>query len=139
MEIKLKSVQNRVELFQKELKMEITVYLYPKCSSCQKALHFLEQTKQSFKILDITKTPPQIDELKKMLEYQKGDIRKLFNTSGILYREMNLSQKIPTMPVQEALALLHTHGMLVKRPFLLGKNFGLLGFKEPLWNEKFKK
>lgn len=113
--------------------MTYKVYLYGKCSTCQKALRFLEKINVSYKIIDISQTPPTIDELKQMLNHQNGDIKKLFNTSGILYRELQLSQKLPTMLEGEALILLSKNGMLVKRPFLLGKDLGLIGFHEEQW------
>ncbi len=72
-----------------------------------------------------------------MLAYQNDNVRKLFNTSGLLYKEMQLKEKLPDLSLDEALALLHQHGMLVKRPFLLGDDFGLLGFKETEWSQKF--
>lgn len=111
------------------------VYIYSKCSTCKKAVDFLKKRGYAASITykEIVETPPTIDELKTMLGYMKGDIRKLFNTSGMLYREMGLSEKLKTMPQSDALTLLHAHGMLVKRPFVLGKGFGLLGFKEKEW------
>lgn len=113
------------------------LYIYLKCSTCQKALRFLEKKNIRFDTIEIQKQPPSIEELTLMLTYQKGNLKKLFNTSGIQYRERNLSQKLPHMPVSEALELLSQNGMLVKRPFLLGKNFGLLGFNENEWSQKW--
>lgn len=110
------------------------LYVYSKCSTCQKALSFLEQRHLKFIRKEITETPPTIAELKQMLKYQEGNLKKLFNTSGLLYKEMKLSEKLETMPLEDALALLNKHGMLVKRPFLLGKNFGLTGFNEKAWS-----
>jgi len=112
-----------------------TVYLYSKCSTCQKALHFLEQNKIPFIRKEIKDTPPSIAELDQMLKFVNGDVKKLFNTSGLVYRELDLSKKLPNMPLQEALTLLSQNGMLVKRPFLLGKNIGLVGFKEAQWSD----
>ena len=115
--------------------MTTIVYLYSKCSTCQKAVKFLEQHKVVFKSVEIKTTAPSVDELKKMLKYQGGDIKKLFNTSGMLYRELNLTQKLPAMSSEQALELLSQNGMLVKRPFLLGKDLGLVGFREPQWQQ----
>jgi arsenate reductase (glutaredoxin) len=112
------------------------VYLYSKCSTCQSALHFLEKNKITFVVKDIVKTPPTVQEFQKMLEFQDGKIGKLLNTSGQLYREMELSKKLQNMPLSEIFVLLSTHGMLVKRPFLLGEDFGLTGFKESEWSQK---
>ena len=105
------------------------IYVYSKCSTCKDALRFLTERGIEVEVKEITEKPPSISELKAMLHYQGGNLKKLFNTSGILYREMGLTEKLKTMPLEEALELLSTHGMLVKRPFLLGKDFGLLGNK----------
>ncbi|MGZ3733034.1 MAG: arsenate reductase family protein [Parachlamydiaceae bacterium] len=118
--------------------MTITVYVYSKCSTCQKALQFLKQHRLSFQQKEITLTPPSLEELKQMLRFYKNDIKKLFNTSGILYREMQLSSKLPDMSESEALHLLTTEGMLVKRPFLLGNDVGLVGFREAQWMTALK-
>ena len=109
------------------------IYVYGKCSTCKDALRFLEKNEISFTRKEITETPPSMDELQKMLKYQDGNLRKLFNTSGMLYKEMQLSEKLETLSLQQSLKLLNTHGMLVKRPFLIGKNSGLLGFNEAKW------
>lgn len=114
------------------------LYIYPKCSTCQKALRFLEKKNLRVEIVEIQKQPPSVEELTLMLTYQKGSLKKLFNTSGIQYREKNLSQKLPQMSVPDALELLSQNGMLVKRPFLLGENFGLLGFNESEWSQKWQ-
>ena len=114
------------------------VYLYSKCSTCQKALHFLEKKKTAFILKEITKEPPSIEELQKVLAFQNGNIKKLLNTSGLLYREMHLSEKLSAMSVAEVLSLLSKHGMLVKRPFLLAENFGHTGFNEAEWSQKFQ-
>lgn len=111
------------------------VYIYSKCSTCKKALSFLRDRggEKSITIKEITQEPPSLSELQKMLSYQNGHLKKLFNTSGQLYREMHLNEKLQDMSLEQALDLLTTHGMLVKRPFLLGPGFGLLGFNEAKW------
>lgn len=111
------------------------LYIYAKCSTCKDAVRFLEKTGKKFTAVEITKTPPTLDELKSMLAFQGGQIRKLFNTSGLLYKEMQLKDKLPNFTEDEALKLLTVQGMLVKRPFLLGKDFGLVGFNEQKWSE----
>lgn len=111
------------------------VFINRKCSTCQKALSFLEKNKVSFTVKEITEEPPSVDDLQKMLNFQNGNIKKLLNTSGLLYREMKLSEKLPKMNLRDVLTLLNQHGMLIKRPFLLGKNFGLTGFKEAEWSQ----
>ena len=118
--------------------MSVKVYLYSKCSTCRNALRFLEKMKAVFTVKEITETPPSIPDLKKMLKHMNGDLKKLFNTSGNLYRELQLSEKLPNMTQDEALALLTSNGMLVKRPFLLGDGVGLLGFSEKKWEESMK-
>lgn len=112
------------------------IYAYLKCSTCQKAIRFLEEKKIPFTLKEITKEPPSLKELQEMLSYQEGNIKKLLNTSGLLYREMNLSEKVSHMSSLEVFDLLTKNGMLVKRPFLLGDGFGLLGFKEEEWKKR---
>ncbi len=116
--------------------MTLTVYIHSKCSTCKNALSFLTLHGIPFIQKEITKTPPSRAELEKMLFYMSDNVKKLFNTSGILYKEMNLSSKLPEMSPQDALSLLSEHGMLVKRPFLLGEEFGILGFNEDVWQSK---
>lgn len=115
----------------------ITLYIYSKCSTCQNALKFLERKNVSFVRKEIVETPPSVEELRTMLNYMGGNLKKIFNTSGQLYREMQLTEKLASMSEEDALLLLSQHGMLVKRPFLLGNDFGLLGFKETEWANTF--
>lgn len=114
----------------------INVYVYSKCSTCQKALAFLSKKNVSFIKKEITETPPSLKDLKNMLHH-KGNVRKIFNTSGQLYREMQLNEKLKNLSETEAFKLLSQKGMLVKRPFVLGKDFGLLGFNEAEWDKAF--
>ncbi len=114
------------------------VYVYSKCSTCQKALQFLEKRKIDFIRKEIKDQPPSLEELQTMLGYANGNIKKLFNSSGQLYREMQLSEKLPQMSLPEVLTLLSQNGMLVKRPFLLGNGFGFTGFNEAEWSKKLK-
>ena len=111
------------------------VYVYHKCSTCKDALAFLKKNKIEAEVKEITETPPSIQELHTMLERVNGNLKKLFNTSGQLYRELKLNEKLADMPLESSLKLLSENGMLVKRPFLIGKNFGFLGFKEDEWKE----
>src|SRR4051812_29709769 len=108
----------------------IKIYEYDKCSTCKKALKFLDQKKIKYERVAITESPPSVAELKKMLGFLKGDLKKLFNTSGVLYREMGLSSKMETMPVDEAIRLLSKNGKLIKRPFIISDSVGLVGFNE---------
>jgi arsenate reductase len=114
----------------------IKVYSYEKCSTCKKALSWLTARGARFEVFPIVERPPSVAELRSMLAHV-GDLKRLFNTSGELYREMKMSERLPQMQLEEALELLSRNGKLVKRPFLLGENFGLVGFKEEDWATKF--
>jgi|694.fasta_scaffold79804_5 arsenate reductase len=110
----------------------IKVYHYPKCSTCKAALRFLSEQRLPFEAVDISETPPSLDELRLMLEL-KGSVRALFNTSGLSYREGRFSEKMETLSLEQALEALASDGMLVKRPFLIAEGLGLLGFKVDEW------
>lgn len=112
--------------------MSFKLYQYEKCSTCKKAVKFLDKKAVAYKSIDIKNKPPSKAELKKMLKYV-GDIKKLFNTSGIQYRELKIKDKLPSMSEADAIHLLSENGMLVKRPFLLTETNGLVGFKEESW------
>ena len=109
------------------------IYTYKNCGSCKKATKWLDAQGIDFDERPIRETPPSESELKQMLDFQGGDLRKLFNTAGGDYRELNMKFKLPQMSQAEALNLLTSRGNLVKRPFALGDSFGLVGFKEELW------
>jgi arsenate reductase len=113
--------------------MTLTIYSYEKCSTCKKALSALKEWNVPFLLKDIKNSPPSIDELKKIMNFMDGNLRKLMNTSGILYREWGLAKKIDTLSVDEVLQLLSQHGMLIKRPLLLTKLGGIAGFHEKKW------
>jgi Spx/MgsR family transcriptional regulator len=115
----------------------LKIYSYEKCSTCKKALAWLKAAGLSAEVLPIVEQPPTAAELETMLGHV-GDLKKLFNTSGELYREMKMSERLPSMTKSDALKLLSTHGKLVKRPFLLGDGFGCVGFKEDEWSEKVR-
>ena len=115
----------------------MNVYVYGKCSTCKSALLFLKKQRVIFVEKEITKTPPSVEELQKMLQYKKGHLKALFNTSGQLYRDLKLNEKLDAMPLEEALNLLSQNGMLVKRPFLIGDDFGFTGFNEAEWGKCF--
>lgn len=117
----------------------LKVYEYAKCGTCVKAKKYLKENNVPFQEIPIVDTPPSRDELEKMLMYIKArgqKINKLFNTSGVLYKEMELSKKLPTMSEGELLDLLAQHGKLIKRPFVLLDNDGVVGFNEAEWSEK---
>ena len=118
-------------------KEKLKVYEYAKCTTCQKAVRFLDAKKIPYEVIPIKERPPTPAELKTMLGYVGGEIRKLFNTSGMLYREMGLSEKLASMTEAQAFKLLGSNGMLVKRPFVLSQSDGAVGFKEPEWKKKF--
>lgn len=114
----------------------LKAYVYSGCDTCRKALKFLAAAKIAHTAVPIRETPPSVAELKEMLKAQGGGsdgLRKLFNTSGRDYQELGLAGKLPAMPEADALALLAKNGNLVKRPFLIGKGIGLVGFKEESW------
>ena len=118
------------------------VYEYKNCSTCQKALKFLDQKKVQYEKRAIVDQPPTLTELKTMLEYLKkdgGSFKNLFNTSGVQYRELGISQKIKDgMTEKEALDLLAQNGKLIKRPFLLTESSGTVGFKQEIWEKILK-
>lgn len=111
------------------------VYQYSKCSTCRKALKFLNDHGVAHQSIDIVDRPPTLGELRTMLGVQQGQIRKLFNTSGEVYREMKLGERLGDMSESDALKLLSEHGKLVKRPFVISESSGLLGFNEQAWKE----
>ncbi len=114
---------------------QLKVYHYDGCSTCKQALAFLKKKDIPFEPIPIVEQPPTVAELRSMLTHVGGDLRKLFNTSGLVYREMKLGEKLPSLSEAQALALLAKHGKLVKRPFALGPDVGLVGFKEPEWKK----
>ncbi len=116
---------------------KVKIYEYSKCSTCRKALKYLDAHKIPYDKIPIVDQPPTKKELKTALARLDGDLRKLFNTSGTQYREMQLSAKITTMTVKEGIDLLSKNGKLVKRPFVLTQDKALVGFKEALWDEVF--
>ena len=113
----------------------LKVYEYQRCSTCKKALGFLDKRKVPYEAIAIVEQPPTPAELKKMLGFLGGNIRKLFNTSGIQYRELKLAEKLPAMTEGAALKLLASNGKLVKRPFVLGDDIGTVGFNETEWKK----
>lgn len=110
---------------------------YPKCTTCQKAKKWLDDNKIEYELRDIKAENPSIDELK--LWYKKSGlpIKKFFNTSGLLYKSLDLKNKLPNMSEDEMLLLLSTDGMLVKRPLIISEAFVITGFKESEY-EKLK-
>ena len=109
---------------------------YPKCSTCQKAKRWLDEHNIDYTERHIVEVNPTYDELKEWYSKSGLPLKKFFNTSGLLYKEMKLKDKLPTMSEEEQLSLLATNGMLVKRPLLVKDNMVLVGFKEVEWYEK---
>ena len=112
------------------------VLVYIKCSTCLKALKWLEEHQVDFEERPIVEQNPSYEELKAWYEKSGLPLKKFFNTSGLLYKDMKLKDKLPTMSEEEQLQLLATNGMLVKRPLVVGEDYVLTGFKEAEWNEK---
>lgn len=111
---------------------------YPKCSTCQKAKKWLIDNGYTFQDRHIVENNPKKDELKLWLDKSGMPLKKFFNTSGMKYRELELKDKLPTMSEDQALELLASDGMLVKRPVLVGEDFVLTGFRVKEWEEKLK-
>ena len=111
------------------------VLVYRKCSTCQKALKWLDAHNVNYTERPIVEEKPSYEELSKWYSMSGLPLKKFFNTSGILYKEMNLKDKLPSMTEDEMLKLLATNGKLVKRPLVIGDNFVLTGFNEAQWEE----
>ena len=109
---------------------------YPKCTTCQKAKKWLDDNKIGYELRDIKEDNPSFEELSDWYKMSGLPLKKFFNTSGLLYKSMELKDKIPAMSEEEQLKLLATDGMLVKRPIVVGEDFILVGFKESEWSEK---
>lgn len=107
---------------------------YPKCTTCQKSKKWLDDNGKEYEFRDIKLEKPTLRELREWHERSGLPLRKFFNTSGILYKSLDLKNKLPEMSENEMLELLSTDGMLVKRPLLIGEDFVLVGFKENEWN-----
>lgn len=106
---------------------------YPKCSTCQRAKKWLDEHNIEYTQRHIAENNPTYDELKKWYQESGLPLKKFFNTSGLLYKEMQLKEKLSLMSEEEQLRLLATNGMLVKRPILINTEKVLVGFKEAEW------
>ena len=111
---------------------------YPKCTTCQKAKKWLDDNNISYEQRDIKNDNPSYDELREFHKLSGQPLKKLFNTSGLLYKSLQLKEKLPAMNEEEMLTLLSSDGMLVKRPLLVSEDFVLIGFKENEWELKIK-
>ena len=106
---------------------------YPKCTTCQKAKKWLDDNKIEYKLRNIKEDNPSIEELMTWYKTSGLPLKKFFNTSGLLYKSMELKDKLPAMSEEKQLKLLSTDGMLVKRPLVIGEDFVLVGFKDSEW------
>ena len=113
----------------------IKVYCYSRCSTCKKALKWLDDNKIDYEQIDIKENHPDEDTLRKFHEKSGLPLKKFFNTSGKIYKEMELSKKLPDMSEDEQFRLLASDGMIVKRPLLITDKKVLTGFKESEWKE----
>ena len=116
----------------------MTFVCYPKCTTCQKARKWLDENGISYELRDIKMENPSAQELEQWYRRSGLPLKKFFNTSGLLYKSMELKDKLPGMTEEEMLYLLATDGMLVKRPLLVGEETVLVGFKEAEWAQRLK-
>lgn len=108
----------------------ITFYAYPKCTTCRKAKKWLEQNEVEFNEIHIAENPPSKEELKEIYKSSGVELKKFFNTSGMIYRTLGLKDKLSAMSEDEQLELLASDGMLIKRPLAFDGQKTTLGFKE---------
>lgn len=108
---------------------------YPKCTTCQKAQKWLEENGIAYELRDIKSDRPSYEELSTWYRQSGLPIKRFFNTSGLMYKSLELKDKLPSMSDEECLRLLATDGMLVKRPLLIGPGVVLVGFKESEWEK----
>lgn len=111
------------------------IYCYPKCTTCQRAIKWLDSKSIEYELINIKENNPDKETLRTLWQKSGLELKNFFNTSGILYREMELSKKLPAMNDEEKLDLLATDGMLVKRPIFITENTVLVGFKESEWEK----
>lgn len=116
--------------------MTILFVEYPKCSTCQKARKWLIEHNINFENRHIVEENPTANELTQWIQISNKPLKSFFNTSGLLYKSMDLKNKLSLMPDNECINLLASNGMLVKRPLIIGNDFILIGFKETEWLEK---
>lgn len=118
--------------------MTVTIYHYPKCTTCRKAISWMKSENVDFEAKDIVNETPTAAELKEILIKSEEPLKKFFNTSGIKYREMGLKDRLLEMSEQEQLELLASDGMLIKRPLAVGEKTVTFGFKEDEYEKNWK-
>ena len=111
---------------------------YPKCTTCQKAQKWLDENNVSYELRNIKEENPTAEELEQWYRDSGLPLRRFFNTSGLIYKSMDLKNKLPAMSEEEIISLLASDGMLVKRPILAGEGVVLVGFKESEWADKLR-
>ena len=111
---------------------------YPKCTTCQKAQKWLDENRIDYAVRDIKTDNPTYEELSAWYHASGLPLKKFFNTSGLLYKSMDLKNRLPAMSEEEMVKLLATDGMLVKRPLAIGDGVVLVGFKEAEWESRLK-
>lgn len=116
--------------------MSILFLQYPPCSTCQKAKRWLDEHQVTYTSRHIKEDNPSFQELESWHQKSGLPLKRFFNTSGLIYKELKLKDKLPSMSEKEQLELLATDGMLVKRPLIIGDDFVLIGFKEAEWTDK---
>ena len=116
--------------------MKYLLVEYPKCSTCQKAKKWLENKNIVFEDRHIVENTPTFEELENWIKKSGLEIKKFFNTSGLVYKNMKLKEKLDAMSDEEKIKLLASNGMLIKRPLLVEENFVLVGFREEEWSKK---
>ena len=128
-------IQTKSNTKRKEDRLILFVH-YPKCTTCKRAKKWLDEHQISYEERDIKENNPSLEELKEWYQRSGLPLKRFFNTSGMLYKEMKLKDKLPEMSEDEQLALLASDGMLVKRPIVVTKESVLVGFKEAQWEEE---
>ena len=114
------------------------LYCYPRCTTCKKAVKWLEENGIDYEYKHIVEETPSKEDIKKYYKESGLPLKRFFNTSGNVYKELNLKEKLAEMSEDEQFELLASNGMVLKRPLLVGKGFVLVGFKETEWIEKLK-
>lgn len=113
------------------------VYHYPKCTTCKRAVKWLEEKNIECEKKHIVEEIPSLEEITEIYKKSGLPLKRFFNTSGLVYKDLGLKDKLVEMTEEEQLKLLSSNGMLIKRPIFVGENFVLVGFKEKEWEEKF--